>query len=86
MPFSFKWFLLTLETSQQHHQQEKQEKRAKDSEHAKAISEAGEDREESTAISLDPTEGEILPGKEQAITVKFTPVEVREFEEMFRCK
>ena len=74
--FSFKWFLLTLEASQQ---QQKDE-------HATVISEAGEIREESTVISLHPVEGEILPGREQTIMVKFSPVEVGEFKELLRCK
>lgn len=41
---------------------------------------------ESTAISVYPLAGEILPGKEQTITVKFSPLDVGEFSNMFRCK
>ena len=76
MAFSFKWFLLTVNTSQQQQQDQ----------HTKPISDTVESKEESTAISLYPAEGEIPPGKEQAITVKFSPVEVGEFKELFRCK
>ena len=42
--------------------------------------------EESHAISVYPQEGEILPGKEQTMTLKFSPLDVGEFSRILRIK
>lgn len=41
---------------------------------------------EECLVTLDPQSGEIPPGQEQIISVKFSPVEVVEVSYKFRCK
>ena len=42
--------------------------------------------EDNVRVSIEPLQGEIPPGGEQIITIKFSPVELLEFAHLFRCQ
>lgn len=74
---SYEWLLLQ---SRQHSDSSSSEKSMKNENRKE------EDVEDITPFSVHPTKGEIPPGQEQLITVRFTPEQVLSKEESFRCR